>query len=164
MKLLHLIRHAKSSWSDPELVDFDRPLKKRGISDALLMAPVAVAAGWHADAVYCSGANRARQTIEQWCGGLQQDMSQVHYLDQLYTFDYEDLLDWLCLQRDAELTIVGHNPALHELIEWSTAQPLEKFPTAAYCQLTFDIDSWHKICRGGGTLQSLITPKMLKHD
>lgn len=159
---LHLIRHAKSSWVDPSLADFDRPLKKRGFSDAQLMAPAGFAAGWRADAVYCSGANRARQTIAQWCGVLQQATAEVHYRDQLYTFDYRHLLDWLILQRDRELTIVGHNPALHELIEWLTGQSLEKFPTAAYCQLQFEIDSWREIARGSGTIQSLITPRMLK--
>ena len=162
MKTLHLIRHAKSSWADSSLADFDRPLKQRGFSDALLVAPAGLAAGWRADAVYCSGATRARQTIAQWCGVLQQATSQVQYRDELYTFDYRDLIDWLAQQRDSELTIVGHNPALHELIEWFTDQTLEKFPTAAYCQLQFEIDSWPEMSRGSGTMRSLITPRMLK--
>ena len=34
MLRLFLLRHAKSSWSDPSLHDFDRPLNKRGLSDA----------------------------------------------------------------------------------------------------------------------------------
>ena len=37
VKRLYLIRHAKSSWKDPDLDDFDRPLNKRGKTDAPLM-------------------------------------------------------------------------------------------------------------------------------
>jgi phosphohistidine phosphatase len=37
MKKLYLIRHAKSSWNDLNLDDFDRPLNKRGKHDAKLL-------------------------------------------------------------------------------------------------------------------------------
>jgi phospholipase C len=37
MKRLLVLRHAKSSWKDPDLPDHDRPLNKRGRHDALLM-------------------------------------------------------------------------------------------------------------------------------
>ena len=37
MKNLYLLRHAKSSWDDFALKDFDRPLSTRGIQDADLM-------------------------------------------------------------------------------------------------------------------------------
>ena len=30
MKTLTLLRHAKSSWDDPAMRDFDRPLYRRG--------------------------------------------------------------------------------------------------------------------------------------
>jgi phosphohistidine phosphatase len=162
MKVLHLIRHAKSSWDNPLLGDIERPLKKRGRSDAQLVAPAAFAAGWRANSVYCSSATRARQTIVEWTAALQQGDGDVHYVDALYTFDYRHLIDWLIHQRDSELSIVGHNPALLELIEWFSAEPLPKFPTCAYCQLEFDIKSWQESSRGTGKIVSLITPKMLK--
>jgi phosphohistidine phosphatase len=34
MKTLLIMRHAKSSWKDPDLSDHDRPLNKRGKHDA----------------------------------------------------------------------------------------------------------------------------------
>lgn len=162
MKVLHVIRHAKSCWENPLLGDIDRPLKKRGRTDAQLIAPAAFAAGWRAQSVYCSSATRARETVAEWFGVLQQDAGDVHYQDALYTFDYRHLIDWLSLQRGNELSIVGHNPALHELIEWFSAESLAKFPTCAYCQLEIDIKSWQDISQGSGKIVSLITPKMLK--
>ena len=37
MKYLTIIRHAKSSWENPELDDFDRPLNERGKKAILLI-------------------------------------------------------------------------------------------------------------------------------
>jgi phosphohistidine phosphatase len=37
MKCLSLLRRLKSSWSDPDLKDFDRPLNDRGQPDASMM-------------------------------------------------------------------------------------------------------------------------------
>ena len=37
MKRLAVLRHAKSSWNDRELDDFDRPLNRRGREAALRM-------------------------------------------------------------------------------------------------------------------------------
>jgi phosphohistidine phosphatase len=38
MKNLFLLRHAKSSWDNAALGDFDRPLSKRGISNAIQLS------------------------------------------------------------------------------------------------------------------------------
>ncbi|RYF89742.1 MAG: histidine phosphatase family protein, partial [Chitinophagaceae bacterium] len=38
MKSLYIVRHAKSSWGDFTLPDFDRPLNERGKRDAPVMA------------------------------------------------------------------------------------------------------------------------------
>ena len=38
MKILYLLRHAKSSWNDAQLEDKDRPLNDRGVSDIPVMA------------------------------------------------------------------------------------------------------------------------------
>ena len=38
MLTVTLLRHAKSSWDNPELTDFDRPLSHRGAKAARVMA------------------------------------------------------------------------------------------------------------------------------
>ena len=40
MKTLYVMRHAKSSWADADLADFDRPLNDRGYRDAPFMGNV----------------------------------------------------------------------------------------------------------------------------
>src|SRR5271166_6291051 len=64
MKTLHLLRHAKSSWKDPNLDDHDRPLNKRGRQTAKLIAAYFRRAKIAPDLVICSTAVRARQTLD----------------------------------------------------------------------------------------------------
>lgn len=161
MKTLHIFRHAKSSWKEPLLSDKDRPLKKRGVKDAALMALASVPTGWAQAPVYSSSAMRARQTIAVILEALGVDDSAVEYCDELYTFDHRQLLDWLTQRSEDELTIVGHNPALHELIEWFCGSTIEKFPTCAYCQLEIDVNNWQAFSHGKGNLKMLLSPRML---
>jgi phosphohistidine phosphatase len=163
MKKLHIFRHAKSSWSDPLLSDEQRPLKKRGRSDVVLMGLAGKAAGWNRQDVYSSSAVRAQQTIAGLLDALEEDDSAVHYTDDLYTFDYRQLVNWLSARNEDELTLVGHNPALLELIEWLTGEPLQKFPTCAYCQLELDLGNWNEFSHGKGKITKLLFPKMLKN-
>ncbi len=163
MKTLHIFRHAKSSWKDPLLGDKERPLKKRGLKDAVLIANACKSAGWKGDSVFSSTAVRARQTIVEIFEALGLDPDGVTYSDDLYTFDYRQLLDWLTQRSETELTIVGHNPALHDLIAWYSGTNLEKFPTGAYCQLAIDVDSWVMFSHEKGVIKQLIYPKTLKN-
>lgn len=64
VKTLHLLRHAKSSWKQPELADHDRPLSKRGRRAADAMAH-RFAELDTPDFVLCSTALRTRQTLER---------------------------------------------------------------------------------------------------
>ncbi len=163
MKTLHIFRHGKSSWKDPLLGDKERPLKKRGLKDAVLIAHASLAAGWAGNSVFSSSAVRARQTIDEIFDALGLDKAQIIYSDELYTFDYRQLLDWLTQRSEDELTLVGHNPALHDLIEWYSGTNLEKFPTGAYCQLDIDVDSWLMFSQEKGVIKKLISPKILKN-
>ena len=63
-KTLMLLRHAKSSWKDQSLKDFDRPLKKKGKKAAKLIAKMMAHNQILPDAVLSSPAKRARETTE----------------------------------------------------------------------------------------------------
>ncbi|MEO0763161.1 MAG: histidine phosphatase family protein, partial [Pseudomonadota bacterium] len=65
MKTVILLRHAKSSWSDPELEDHERPLNKRGKAAAPLMGDWLERSGYRPDLVLCSPAKRTRQTLRR---------------------------------------------------------------------------------------------------
>ena len=55
MKTLYIVRHAKSSWSDVDLADIDRPLKERGVNDAIKIGERLRERNINPDIIICSG-------------------------------------------------------------------------------------------------------------
>lgn len=162
MKTLHLIRHAKSSWAQPQLDDEKRPLKGRGRRDVARMAPALDAAGWGGGAIACSTARRARQTLKGLRRCLTASTVEPFYDEALYTFDPQTLLAWLRVRTEDELTIVGHNPALQGLVGELTGRALDRLPTCAYCQLAVAVEDWADCGPGCAELRVFLTPRMLK--
>ncbi|THB70456.1 MAG: phosphoglycerate mutase [Gammaproteobacteria bacterium] len=161
MKTLHLIRHAKSDWDAENQRDIDRPLNKRGRKACKIMAQRIIDAGCNLEKVFCSPAERAQQTIKGIAEALApRDITwEIDY--ELYTFDSQDLLDWLDKVEDAidELVLVGHNPALTELTNLLGEMHLENLPTCGYVQIQLDIHTWNEISANCGKLQQFLTPK-----
>ena len=162
MKILLILRHAKSSWKNASLADFDRPLNKRGKQDAPLMGQWMREYGLQPELILSSPAERARMTAEavaQECGYE----GAVLFDRDLYAFDYEPYLQVLStLQDNYEcVMVVGHNPSLEELIEALTGE-YHRFPTAALAELHLPIDNWGEIeDQENGVLVNLWRPKEL---
>jgi phosphohistidine phosphatase len=168
MHTLHLLRHAKSSWADPDLADHQRPLGKRGRRDAQRMARHLVHAGISPELVLCSSAARARESLELIRSALASN-TQVMLENDLYAADAGALLDRLRSLREgiASVMLVGHNPGLQDLglILASTGAELprleNKLPTAALATLTIPYSPWNRLDRGDADLSAYITPKQL---
>ena len=157
MKHLFLIRHAKSSWKHPDLRDHDRPLKSRGRRQLDLMRDVIQAEGAFDGPVFCSTARRARLTVEGLLAGAVQP--RLEFDPGLYTFDYRDLLDWLARRDEDRITLVGHNPALEDLVHHLLPEPLGHLPTCAFVHIALPADDWHEPGATPGRLLSFATPK-----
>jgi phosphohistidine phosphatase len=112
---LHLLRHAKSSWADPELDDFDRPLAPRGRRAARTMRTHLAEVGIRPALVLCSPARRTRQTLKRVLGALGDPA--VRFEASLYEASVHDVVKLLLrVQVDAaEVLVVGHNPWIEEL-------------------------------------------------
>src|SRR5215216_6730711 len=121
-KRLALVRHAKSSWADPDLADHDRPLNARGRRAATLVGQYLHAAGVHPDLVLCSSATRARQTLELLPLAR---MTDVLIEDQLYGAGPHELLARLRRIPAAvgSALLIGHNPGLEELARELVGDP-----------------------------------------
>ncbi|MGI9286529.1 MAG: SixA phosphatase family protein [Pseudomonadales bacterium] len=162
MKHLYLLRHAKSSWKEPQLEDIDRPLNARGKRACATMAPHILGVDFHH--VYCSPAQRARSTIE----GLVATQSPGEIVwqieDALYTFDADDILQF-CHELDdhtASAVIVGHNPALTDLCNDLTRAGIDNIPTCGYVAMQLTVEHWCDLDSGCGTLQEFLYPKLYK--
>ena len=176
MLTLTLLRHAKSSWDEPGLDDYDRPLAKRGKKAAPDMGAALAKMGLSPDLILCSGAVRARATLDLVLPSLGTPLPQIVYDDTLYLAAPETLLARLRRIGPGEtgevprhVMLVGHNPGLEELAVLligsgafdDTARLTEKFPTAAVAVLGFAGESWAAIEPGTGRLQHFLTPRQL---
>lgn len=162
MKALTLIRHAKSSWSDPQLADFDRPLNKRGIRDLQSMALRVRDFGLAPDQLVTSGAKRALETAKVLARELALRPDQVLVQPEFYTAGSQELLCLLRRQNDQwqHLMVVGHNPGLQDLGGYLTSRKLPKFPTAAVVHMHLRIDRWCDLDLAHGTVELLDYPKL----
>ena len=112
---LWLLRHAKSSWGDPDLADQDRPLAPRGEQAAARMRAYLAEHSIDPQLVLCSTARRAKETLAAVLPALGDDL-EIRIEPALYTFDASDLVDRLRrLPPTASVLLIGHNPALQDL-------------------------------------------------
>ena len=171
MKILLLLRHAKSSWKHPDLADFDRPLNKRGRKAAARMGVFLAAEGLQPDRVLCSAARRAQDTWQLAGGVLGSEVPTKTYRS-LYLAGPARLLE-VVRRQPAELDrllLVGHNPGMASLIcrlagPTSDAQALarvtEKYPTAALAELQFAGENWSELALGSARLRRCVIPSDL---
>ncbi len=169
MKRLFLLRHAKSSWADDSIGDFDRPLDERGERAAAAIAVLCRQIGLAPDHVICSPAARTRAT---WARLAAEGVpaGQVDFEDRVYGAAPAALAQLLTkLPQDAaEALIVGHNPGLENLALWlaAGADPARseiglKFPTGALVGFDLELDAWRDLDAGQGRVVCYVTPKQL---
>lgn len=161
MKRLYLIRHAKSSWSNPDLDDFARPLNKRGKEDCPKMAARLAAAGIRPDLIVASPAKRARKTAICMAKKIGYDQEAIRFDDELYlgTLSYHlQLLEEL-LDKVNVLFLVGHNPAITELGEHLTGSSLGNVPTCGIVGVEYSAQQGFSTEEGAGRLLFFDFPK-----
>lgn len=161
MKTLILIRHAKSSWRDPTLQDFDRPLNKRGRRNAPFMGQILRQKNISFDQMYTSPAKRAADTARYICAAMDYAAEGIEAEPGLYHASADDLLDFvhaLDNQLDA-VAIVGHNPGLNDFTNMLGDKPIDNVPTAGVVILRASVDHWPEIRQGAATLHDFDYPK-----
>lgn len=162
MKTLLVMRHAKSSWGDPGLADFDRPLNERGLEAAPLMGRYMRGHGLRPDLILCSTAARARQTAALVAGAAGFD-AELRHDERIYEATSARLVEVVSQADESAdaLLVVGHNPGLEELIERLTGES-RRMPTAALARVQLDVERWAKLRDGCGRLEWLLKPKELE--
>ncbi len=90
MKTLLLIRHAKSSWDDTSLNDFDRPLNERGKVDAPKMAKRLRKNDVKIHAFISSPAKRAKKTAECFINEYGREPDEIIFISSLYDASVSD--------------------------------------------------------------------------
>jgi phosphohistidine phosphatase len=171
MKKLTVLRHAKSSWAEPNRDDFDRPLNERGWKAARRMGRELKHRKIGFDLCLASPAARVRETLD----GLSETYGDfpfpVTFHQQIYLADTGTLLELVRGVGDGveRLLLVGHNPGLERLVAMLTRddgkglrdEVEHKFPTAALAVIELGAGPWSEVEPAGGEVVELILPKEL---
>ena len=144
MKRLTLLRHAKSSWKDPDLDDFDRPLNSRGEHDAPLMGLRLQARGARPSLLLTSPAKRAQRTARLIAKSIGYPPEFLQRERELYLADPPTILAVIARQDDSfnDILVCGHNPGLTDLASRLTDRPFDNVPTCGVVAMHADIGSW----------------------
>lgn len=165
MKKLILMRHAKSSWDDPRLTDFERPLNERGLRAAPLMGRHMKRRKIAPGLILSSPAERARRTAALVAEAAGITTAPIRYDERIYEASAARLLEVVSQIEDGvdEAMLVGHNPGMAELLALLTGES-RPMPTAAIARIALDVEKWSKARIDSGTLELHIRPKDLEDE
>jgi phosphohistidine phosphatase len=171
MKRLAVLRHAKSSWKDRELDDFERPLNGRGQRAARRMGREMSDRGMQFDFILASPAVRVRETI----AGVEEEHelgAPIRFEPRIYMARVAELLELIGAIPDEahDALLVGHNTSAERLViklanddqGGLRKRVEEKFPTAALAVIELPINSWKDLQPESGRLVELIYPADLE--
>jgi phosphohistidine phosphatase len=159
MKTLYVLRHAKSSWTDRDISDFDRPLNERGLAAAPFLGEMMRTENLLPEVIYSSPAKRARETalLAKNAGRID---APIFFDDRIYEASPQTLLAVVTAidDRFASAMMVGHNPGTEGFIRLLTGE-LVPMATASLAVIDFVIAEWGQIGAGSGKLRRVIRPR-----
>jgi phosphohistidine phosphatase len=161
MKYLYLIRHAKSSWDNPNQTDFERTLNERGEKDAPMMARLLKSKNILPDLIISSPATRAFTTAEIFAAHLNYISDSIKSDARIYEASTKNLADVIHEVDDNFNTVFlfGHNPGISNFANMISNQHVPDFPTCAVAGFELNIDEWSKAERYCGKLILFEYPK-----
>lgn len=162
---LILIRHAKSSWSDPDLSDKERPLNKRGRASAKAVGRWLATRSYEPQQVLVSSAARTRET---WAKIADKMVSapDAEYLDGLYLAEPDQMLATLQRADKDVVMMIGHNPGSAYMAQALINKPhphgrFQHYPTGATAIIDFPVADWADVTWKSGETVDFIVPREL---
>ena len=145
MKKLYLIRHAKSSWGDFSLPDFERPLNERGKADAPEMAKRLLSKNIIIDAFVCSPAKRAKKTCRLFCREYDVNEDNIIIIESLYNAHAETFFEVAAAldNRYDHVAIFSHNPGITDFVNRLCKDvQIDDMPTCGIFAVEIAIENW----------------------
>jgi len=161
VKTITLLRHAKSSWDNTDLVDFDRPLNARGKKNAPDMAQRLKTAGIRPSLILSSPAKRAWSTAKLFATEISYPIEFLQRDRDLYHAGVGRLLDALATQDEGfnSILMVAHNPGLTDLANDLIPGLTTNLPTCGFVSVLVDVDTWELRGRRSAKLIEYNYPK-----
>jgi phosphohistidine phosphatase len=160
MKILILVRHAKSSWKDISLDDFDRPLNKRGKRDAPLIGKLLAGKKLLPDLIISSPANRASSTAKIISKKVNYPNEKIIWNENLYEASANEILKIINVvdEMNNVLLLVAHNPGLTNFSNYLANNVVSNIPTCGVVAISLG-KKWKEITRDDGKLLFIEYPK-----
>jgi phosphohistidine phosphatase len=146
VKRLLVLRHAKSSWGDAGLDDWQRPLNDRGRRDAPRVGEWLRDRALVPDLIVTSDAVRARATAAAVAdaAGYTHEIVVEPSLYHATPADAIAVVNSISNQKARTILIVGHNPGLEDLVSRLSGEHHD-LVTAAIAELVVPIDRWSEL-------------------
>jgi phosphohistidine phosphatase len=144
LKILTIVRHAKSSWNDTSLPDKKRPLNRRGERDAPIMGERIREHGIRPSLIVSSPATRAWTTAKIVAKAISYPVEFLQKEENLYLASLDDLLDVVVAQDNSfnNMMLVGHNPGLTDFANFLVPGLTHNLPTAGVVSVKIEQDDW----------------------
>jgi phosphohistidine phosphatase len=146
MKTLLLVRHAKSSWEEPGMSDFDRPLNERGKKDAPQMAKRVQEKGIDVDLFVSSPAKRALRTARFFAEEWKQDKEDILVIEPLYLAGFTNFQQAVSGLPNGKnvAALFSHNPGITGFANSLTNVKIDDMPTCSVYAVSAAVDSWEE--------------------
>lgn len=166
MKTLYLVRHAKSSWDNPALTDFERPLNDKGRKAAPLIAKYLLEKGFIPQHYVSSPANRAITTARLFADKMDFPRKSIQIDARIYNSNNHELLRVIQSLNDSFDTIAlfGHDTSITVTTEELSNQRFLHFPTCGVAGIKLNVNSWAEVKEGVGELLFFYFPKGVKDE
>jgi len=166
MKSLLLVRHAKSSWENDALNDFDRPLNERGKKEAPEMAKGLIKNKIDIDCFISSPARRAKKTAKLFVNEYERDESEILLIAELYHASVQTFINVVSELNDSYETVAifSHNPGITEFVNILTDVRIDNMPTCGIFAVKSEINSWAGFADAKKALWFFRYPKMQQNS
>ncbi|MEA3479029.1 MAG: histidine phosphatase family protein [Bacteroidota bacterium] len=163
MKTLYIVRHAKSSWDYPELMDEERPLLDKGKKRTKKVVDFLLTKGVSLDSVKSSHAVRALETARIIAHAVHFPVDDIIVEKQIYHASAEQLFDQFNDLSDniQSLMMVGHNPTFTNFANYFLDSGIEWLPTSGIVSISFDTESWVDVMKAKRKTNFVVYPKMI---
>jgi len=161
MKKIVLIRHAKSSWDNSGLDDFERPLNPRGMKDAPEMSNILIEKIQKPDLIITSSAVRALTTANFFASAFNYPEENIIKDKTIYLASRQKVLEIVSKidSKNDLIFLIGHNPTITELASFLSNATIDNLPTCAAVGIEFETNKWENISKSNSKLIFFEYPK-----
>lgn len=157
MKQVIIVRHAKSSWSDFSLSDFERPLDTRGLHDAPIMAERLKKLGYTPQKLCSSNAVRALETAQYFSTINSIALDLYPSLYHGVPDDYMEVMSELD-ESIQSAAFFGHNPGITFIANLIKPGCTDNIPTCGIIIATYPTGKWSEVSWKKMILVELLYP------